>query len=394
MTLPSSMRRALLIAPVLVFGLWTTTVEAQESGPKFKKEIVAVLDLNVTGAGSPLALAASIRLREELLNSGFFQLVDRQRLKQVLEEQALSQATCVGTSCTIQIGKITGARLMMTGDLIQLNENTWQISALMTDVETSEVIRARSVYFEGSSGALLDDGVAQLVDKLVPKGDPGQYGGVVNFLLQKSSDVVKGAATNLLGVEEDKTTGAVKLKADNQYRILASPLSYFRYGIRGKGNHHLQFVVGKGASLGVEREVEKSWALGGSMHFGALRKRDDDSGASSLVLGYYTAWSVYILDGVPNGHPWFYYGTGLYSYSLNYTDAGENLEARGFGPLLMVRLMYSFDSGALIGAGTESNYLGAFRSRGTSIDQYRAAGKDVGPNAWGLTAYGFIGYTF
>ena len=96
--------------------LWSPAAQAQPERPQFKKEIVAALDLNVTGAGAPLALAASIRLREELLRSGFFQLVDRQRLKQVLDEQAISQATCVGAACNIAVGRITGARIIVTVD--------------------------------------------------------------------------------------------------------------------------------------------------------------------------------------------------------------------------------------------------------------------------------------
>lgn len=386
---------AILVVVLLRIPAAHAQPTAQPKGPTFEKEVVAVLDLNVSGAGAPLALAASIRLREELLRSGYFQLVDRQRLNRVLEEQALSQASCLGTDCTIEVGRITGARIIMTGDLIQLSEGTWQISALMTDVETAEVLRAGSVYFEGSPRDVLNEGVSRLVDNLVPQGDPATYGGVVNFLTQTSSDIMKGAASGLLGVEPDERTGELRMQEGSNFRVWASPISYFRYGIRNDNNHHLEYLLGKGISVGVERELDKSWALGGSMHTGALRERKLDSGATSLILGYYTAWSLYALDAVPNGHPWFYYGTGLFNYYLNYTDAGENLVAGGIGALLMLRFMYAFDAeGPVIGAGMESNYLFSVQSRGTRLDQYKATGVNVSDHPWGMVAYSFVGYTF
>lgn len=375
-------------------GSVVETALGQESGKKFVKEIVAVLDLKATGAGPSLALAASIRLREELLKSGFFKLVDRQQLKQVLDEQAFSQATCLGGNCNIQVGKITGARIIMTGDLVQLSEDSWQISTLMTDVETSEVLRTGSLFVEGSSADLINEGIPQLVGKMIPKGNPEEYGGVVNFLMQTSADLVKDAASGLLGMEQDEKTGTVTLKADNRIRIWVSPLSTFRYAIRDKKNHHLEYIHGNGISLALEREIENSWVVGGAVHMGALEEREDESDSSNLILGYYSAWSLYALDAVPNGRPWFYYGTGLFGYSLNYTDRGENLNAEGTGALLMGRFMYTFDAGAVIGMGMETNYLFSLDSKGTRINQLKAAGKDVSPHAWGALTYLFIGDTF
>ncbi len=385
---------ALILAVSFFAGAGVEVAGRQESGKKFNKEIVAVLDLKVTGAGLSLALAASIRLREELLNSGFFQLVDRQQLKQVLDEQALSQISCLGANCNIKVGKITGARIIMTGDLIQISKDSWQISALMTDVETSEVLRAGSIFFEGGPADLINEGIPQLVGKLIPEGDPGDYDGVVSFLLQKSADLVKGAASGLLGVEQDEKTGALKLKADTQLRIWVSPLSFFRYVIRDKKNRPLELILGRGISLGLEREIEKSWAAGGAIHMGALDKRKVPSDSSNLILGYYSAWSLYALDAVPNGRPWFYYGTGLFGYALNYTDAGKNMMAQGMGALLMGRFMYTFNGGPVIGVGAESNYLFTVGSKSTRIDQYEAAGEDVSRHAWGAVTYFFIGYTF
>ncbi len=370
--------------------------EGKGTGKGFKKEVVAVMDLKATGARELLALAASIRLREELLRSGYFILVDRQRLKQVLDEQALGQISCVETNCNIAAGKITGARIIMTGDLIQLSENTWQVSAIMTDVETGEALRAESIFFEGSSPDLITEGMSQLADRLIPDGNPEKYGGVINFLLQKSVDLVKEGASVALGVEQDEETGKLKIQEDTRLRFWGSPLSVLIYTIYDSNIDELEDLSGSGISIGLEREIEKSWGFGGSFHYGTMDIREDHTDPSTdeiEISGSYYAWSLSIFDAVPNGHPWFFYGTGLMGISMEYTDAGGAKEADLIGVLLMFRLMYTFEGGVVLGYAQEFGLI-TLSSSGTRIDELKAGGYDVNTNASGGLGYIMIGYNF
>ena len=76
---------------LLAIGL-TTPVSAQPANPapapsgksSSGKELIAVLDLDAVGSSKTEASAMSDRLREELLKTGKYTLVDRQQMEAVL----------------------------------------------------------------------------------------------------------------------------------------------------------------------------------------------------------------------------------------------------------------------------------------------------------------------
>ena len=370
--------------------------ESQGAGKGFNKEILAVLNLKATGAQDSMALAANIRLREELLRSGYFILVERQRLQQVLDEQEREQVDCLTSDCNIAAGKITGARIILTGEFIQLSEKTWQISAVMADVETGETLRAESIYFEGGAGDLIAKGLARLTDKLIPAGDPEKFGGVIPLLLQKPVSPAQGEKTAKEGEDKEEETRENQGEDESRLRLWGSPRSVLVYSIYDQNIDQLETLIGTGISLGMEWEIEKSWGYGGSIHIGNMKAREDFTDPSTdeiEVSGSYYAWSLSIFDAVPNGHPWFFYGTGLMGVSMEYTDSGGDKVADLLGALLMFRFMYTFDSGVVLGYAQEFNLL-TFRSDGTRIDELKDAGYGVDSDAFGGTGYIMIGYTF
>lgn len=130
------------------------------------KERVAVMELEAVGSTPVQASAMSDRLREELLNTGKYTLVDRQQIENVLKEQALQQTGCTSTECAVQVGKVLGVRKLVTGRITKIDEQQWLLSANMIDVETAETQRAPTLPFEGTYFALLTKGIGQLVAAL------------------------------------------------------------------------------------------------------------------------------------------------------------------------------------------------------------------------------------
>lgn len=133
------------------------------------RELIAVLDLDVAGTTPVQAGAVTDRLREVMLRSGAFTLVDRSQLEAVLNEQALQQTGCTSQECAVEVGRILGIRKIVAGKVTKLSEELWQLSTLMVDVETAETLRAETVIHEGNFVGLLRNGVMRMGERLSGK---------------------------------------------------------------------------------------------------------------------------------------------------------------------------------------------------------------------------------
>jgi hypothetical protein len=130
------------------------------------KEFIAVMDLEAVGATPAQASAMTDRLREELLNTGRYTLVERSQMKQILDEQAFQQSGCTTNECAVQVGKVLGVRKLVTGKITNVGTDQWLLSAQIVDVESGETERATSVQFEGVYFAMLRTGIQDLALKL------------------------------------------------------------------------------------------------------------------------------------------------------------------------------------------------------------------------------------
>jgi TolB-like protein len=147
---------------------------AQSAQPAAKgapaKELIAVLDMEGANTEPVQASALTERLREELLNSGRFTLVDRAQINAVLAEQALQQTGCTSQECAVQVGKVLGVRKIVSGRVTKLEDTLWLLSATLVDVETAETQRAVSEQHDGNFRTLLAVGIARLAAKIAQGG--------------------------------------------------------------------------------------------------------------------------------------------------------------------------------------------------------------------------------
>jgi len=149
----------LALAPVL-----PQLAPAQAPAPA--KELIAVLDIEAVDASPAQASALTDRLREELLKTGRYTMVDRSQMNAILEEQALQQTSCTTEDCAAQAGRILGVKKIVVGRITRLGEESWLLSGMTVDVETAETLRVESVQHEGEFNTLLGSGIAVLAAKL------------------------------------------------------------------------------------------------------------------------------------------------------------------------------------------------------------------------------------
>ena len=160
------------VYPVALLGFEERGTGAKDLGPK-------VADL----------LFAKLAAKPELF------LVDRTDLKKVLDEQSLSLAGAVKADEAVKVGQLTGAKLLVTGSVVQVDKKIY----LIVKVIGAETGKVAGVSVEGAltdelgtlTGKLADQIVEKLgkeAEKLSPKPAP-----VIDRLAELNKKLGKGA---------------------------------------------------------------------------------------------------------------------------------------------------------------------------------------------------------
>jgi TolB-like protein len=83
-------------------------------------------------------------LLTELGLNGNLRIVERSRIRAILEEQGLVEAGRVDAATAASVGRIVGARYVITGVFIDLNGD-FRMDGRIIDVETSEIVKTERV---------------------------------------------------------------------------------------------------------------------------------------------------------------------------------------------------------------------------------------------------------
>lgn len=106
-------------------------------------------------------------------------LVDRADLKKILEEQELNLSGVVNQSQATKVGQLTGAKIIVTGSVLQVGDSLYLIAKII-GTETSRVVGA------SVKGSVRDD-LGDLVEDLSAE--------VAKTILKRSGDLVAKPAT-------------------------------------------------------------------------------------------------------------------------------------------------------------------------------------------------------
>jgi TolB-like protein len=141
------MLRALLCSG-LVLALAPTTLAAEKAKPT-----IAILTFDYSGktaALEPLREGLAQMLIADVSASANVQVVERARLKAVLEEQKLGRSGKVDAATAARVGKLLGARFLVLGSYFDIAESM-RVDARVVEVETGKIVKA-----VGQSGASSD----------------------------------------------------------------------------------------------------------------------------------------------------------------------------------------------------------------------------------------------
>ncbi|NOZ04716.1 MAG: hypothetical protein GXO92_09000 [FCB group bacterium] len=136
----------LLIVPAFV----TAQAEAESA----EKPTAAVLDFQGLGITNMEAVALTQRLAGELVNTGALIIVERNQIKEILEEQGFQQSGCTTAECAVEIGALLGVQKMISGSFGKVGE-TYTIEAKMFSVATGQTERAVNKTYKGEVDGLI-----------------------------------------------------------------------------------------------------------------------------------------------------------------------------------------------------------------------------------------------
>jgi curli biogenesis system outer membrane secretion channel CsgG len=118
---------------------------------------VAVLDFQKTGSiTNDDVQTLSNRFRAMLFQTKTFNVVERQKMKEILTEQEfILSDECSTNECAVQVGQLLGVEYMIAGD-IGLIGDTYTIDLRMIDVSTGQLVQTHSKDYDGKIAGLLE----------------------------------------------------------------------------------------------------------------------------------------------------------------------------------------------------------------------------------------------
>lgn len=136
-------RLAVLFTPIVILILLSGCATTRETSPGIITVAVwDIEDLSFDGSTRPdLGMVFSAEIIEALKNHAHYEVVERQRLLQVLEELNIGSSELAEETTRLQIGRIVGAAQMVFGGY-QIIGDTMRIDLRLVEVSSGKIINA------------------------------------------------------------------------------------------------------------------------------------------------------------------------------------------------------------------------------------------------------------
>ena len=114
---------------------------------------MAIINLDANGVSETIAATATDILRRELFNTRRFTVIERSKMEEILQEQALQQTGVTQTQQAVDIGRILGVDKVIAGSLSKLGSK-FILDIRFIDVEKGEIELAESADADDREEAL------------------------------------------------------------------------------------------------------------------------------------------------------------------------------------------------------------------------------------------------
>jgi TolB-like protein len=136
---------------VIAFLLAADITAAQE-----KKMTVAVLEFQTSGGLEKSEVSAlSNRFRGILVKTRSFEVIEREKMNEVLKAQDFNMSDACNTAeCAVQVGQLLGVEAMIAGDLGKIGD-TYTIDLRLISVESGKILQTQTQDYQGKVDGLL-----------------------------------------------------------------------------------------------------------------------------------------------------------------------------------------------------------------------------------------------
>lgn len=146
--------------------LLTYSVLFSISGWSSEKKNIAVLDFEALVINELEAKVLTNRLRTILSTYPQYQLIERGKMVQILEEQQFQLSGCTSDECVVEIGQLLGVEQMLAGSF-GLVGSTYTIDMRIIDVTTGMVIATSKYNLKGKIDDVLEFGLNDALNSLL-----------------------------------------------------------------------------------------------------------------------------------------------------------------------------------------------------------------------------------
>jgi TolB-like protein len=141
------------------FSLTSPQTPLIDSGGPY---VTAVMPFSCSGTAEEMGQSVPRFLESKLVNSPYVKLVERSRIDEILKELEFQESRYIEKQAA-QIGKILGARYLITGSIDRLGGDII-VSAKLVDTETSQIVGIREIKCQNCS----DEDIFKAVSLLAP----------------------------------------------------------------------------------------------------------------------------------------------------------------------------------------------------------------------------------
>jgi TolB-like protein len=129
-----------------------------------EKMRIAVIDLKAKKVPNVVAVGVTNIIRSDLVDTGLFNVVERNQMKEIMKEQELQMTGCTDQACAVEVGKLLSARKILIGEITKLGKS-YLITTRIVDVERG--VAEYSSREKANSDEMLDKAASSLARKLV-----------------------------------------------------------------------------------------------------------------------------------------------------------------------------------------------------------------------------------
>jgi TolB-like protein len=140
---------------------------SQEKKLQKKKLNVAVLEFEARGGVSKEdAASLSDAFQGQIIETNEFIVVDRNRIKAILQEQGFQQSeACSEVECMVDVGRILKVEKMFSGTIGKVGK-IYTVNIQLIDISTAQIVQSKSRRHDGAIEGLLTDVIPELAAEM------------------------------------------------------------------------------------------------------------------------------------------------------------------------------------------------------------------------------------